>query len=118
MVNAQSVELHTIADPQFGPMTIRATASADRQVQSLSLTYQSRTIDVPADGLTDLRDVDIASLRVSVAVSDPGKPWFLLDVNSYDPKYMKIRASLRPSALSSTTARWFTAQSCGARRPA
>ena len=66
VLNALSVELHTMADPQFGPMTIRATASADRHVQSLSLTYQSRTIDVRADALTDLR---VSILRAYASVS-------------------------------------------------
>src|SRR5207253_7536420 len=80
-IESASVELHTVADPQFGAITIRATASADRHVKSLLLTYQSRTADVPADGLRDLRDADIASLRVIAVFSPPAKPLLLLNMD-------------------------------------
>ena len=94
MVKPQSVELQTIADPQFGPITIRARASEDGHVESLSITYKSHTINVPADGLRDLRDADIASLNVTVASSDPAKPWLQLNMSSRDPKYMKAPGQL------------------------
>jgi len=86
------------ADPQFGPITIHATASEGGQVESVSMTYQSHKIDVPAEGLRDLKNADIASLHVTAAFSDPAKPWLLLSMNSWDPKYMKIPG--RPATIS------------------
>jgi len=90
VVRPRSVDLQTFADPQFGPISIHATASEEGQVESVSLTFQSRKIDIPAEGLSDLKNADIASLHVTAAFSDPSKPWLLLKMNSYDPKYMKI----------------------------
>ena len=98
VIKPHSVELHTFADPQFGPITIRATASESGQVESVSLSYQSQQIEVPAEGLRDLQRADIASLHVKAAFSDPAKPWLLLDMNSWDPKYMKIPG--RPAVIS------------------
>ena len=90
VIRPSSVELHTFADPQFGSITIHATASEGGQVESISMTYQSHKIDVPAEGLRDLKNADIASLHVTAAFSDPAKPRLLLSMNSRDPKYMKI----------------------------
>jgi hypothetical protein len=97
-IKASSVELHTFADPQFGTITIQATASDGGQIQSLSLTYQSHTINVPEAGLRDLKNADIASLHVSAAFSSPAKPWLLLNMSSWDPRYMKIPG--RPATIS------------------
>ncbi len=98
VIKPSSVELHTFADPQFGAITIYATASESGQVESVSLTYQSRKIDVPSEGLRDLKNADIASLHVTAAFSDPAKPWLLLSMNSWDPKYMKLPG--KPATIS------------------
>jgi hypothetical protein len=97
-VKPSSVELRTFADPQFGPITIHATSSEGSQIESISLTCQSRRIDVPPEGLNDLKNADIASLHISVAFSDPAKPWLLLSMNSRDPKYIKIPG--KPATIS------------------
>ena len=88
-IRARTVELQTVADPQFGAITIRASASESGHIEKLSLSYQSKTVEVPPEGLRDLKDADIGTLHVTQAASDPAKPWLLLTLNSWDPAYVK-----------------------------
>ena len=93
VIRPSSLELHTFADPHFGEITIHGSASEGGQVESISLTCQSHKIDFPAEALRDLKNADIASLHVRAAFSDPAKPWLLLYMKSWDPKYIKIRGT-------------------------
>jgi hypothetical protein len=88
-IRARTVELQTVADPQFGVITIRASASESGQIEKLCLSYQSKTVEVPPAGLRDLKNADIGTLQVMQAASDPAKPWLLLSLNSWDPTYVK-----------------------------
>jgi hypothetical protein len=88
-IKARTVELQTVADPQFGAITIRASASESGQIEKLSVSYQSKTVEVPPEGLRDLKDADIGTLHVMQAASDPAKPWLILSLSSWDPTYVK-----------------------------
>jgi hypothetical protein len=88
-IRARTVELQTVADPQFGAITIRASASESGQIEKLSLSYQSKTVEVPPQGLRDLKDADIGTLHIMQAASDPAKPWLILALSSWDPAYVK-----------------------------
>ena len=88
-IRARAVELQTIADPQFGAITIRASSSDAGQIEKLSVSYQSKTVEVPLEGLRDLKQADVGSIHVAQFSSDPAKPALLITLSSWDPAYVK-----------------------------
>ncbi|MDB6175868.1 MAG: hypothetical protein JWL59_5179 [Chthoniobacteraceae bacterium] len=60
-------------------------------MEAISIEYKDKKVQVPADGLRDLRHVNIGTLSVTaVFSSDPERPSLLLMLMSWDPQYVKI----------------------------
>jgi hypothetical protein len=92
-INTQSVEIHTFADSQYGPITIRAIALEDGRVEAISLEYNGKKISVPAEGIADLKNAQIGTLTVRATFPDlnPTRSSLELTMFSWDPKYIKVR---------------------------
>jgi hypothetical protein len=87
-----SVELKTVPR-ESGPVTVHATVSeTDGELEAVSVSYLSRTINIPVEALRDLKHVDIKagqSVRGTANIADPAKPQILIAFNSWDPMYLK-----------------------------
>jgi hypothetical protein len=90
-----TVEIHTLADPQYGPIIIRATAVEDGRIEAISLEYKGKKVSVPAEGLADLKRAQIGTLSVTAVFPDlnPERSSLMLTMLSWDPKYIKIRGN-------------------------